>query len=252
MKIMMDKRKMIQISCNSVEDIPKLEKIKAISTESELVLLFPKEQENLKTNALNKLKKELEGFLVSNKQDSIAIEKLITKSIVLKHSALVVTLLKEYRNKAEMLVRKLAQKFDLIIDENYPMNTFNKFKEGIKESPRGKLDEIWDYYFHGFECRFTNKKTSHQIEVILTFANEYGALDAAFFGKYIKTHPDYSNFPFNIRHEFHDGYIILQVLKEEGIILPISNDAKAEYEVGNGEIHYMDRHVEGIALKPGI
>jgi len=51
----------------------------------------------------------------------------------------------------------------------------------------------WIFWFHGAECQFKNHKTGQIVELVITYAPEFGALDSYFFLQYLKTTPRFKS-----------------------------------------------------------
>ena len=83
------------------------------------------------------------------------------------------------------------------LGETYQVNPFEqKSLLSIKEKSRsnkqrGKVNDEWDFWFHGAECQFKNRKTGQIIELVITYGSEFGALDSYFFLTYLQTTPKF-------------------------------------------------------------
>lgn len=237
----------ITVECDSLDYLLNLKEIKSLARGTEIVCLVDKWDKNLVFQAIDELDEKF-NYLFTRYDEptsSIVITKYFTKEEVLKNLYLLIDIIKDYAHDTRKLVNDLANKYQLTIDRDYPFNTFHLFR---MNTPMGELDGEWSYFFHGFECKFKNRKTGQEVEVFLTFSDEFGALDAEFLGRYIRTNPRHDDFPFKICHNFHDGNIILEVMKEEGRIKKISNQVKEKQEIVNGEIAIIDRYFEGYIL----
>ncbi|MBI1184058.1 hypothetical protein GC194_07295 [bacterium] len=114
---------------------------------------------------------------------------------------------------AKELIHGLADKLGVTIDEDNPLRTFNILKFDKRKS--GVFDD-WNYFLHGFHCRFNNCSTGQLIEVSLNFGKEFGVLDPLFFMQFLKTTPQLNPLPFNLCHDYYDGVQILERLFELG------------------------------------
>jgi len=54
---------------------------------------------------------------------------------------------------------------------------------------RGAVNAEWSFWLHGSECQFTHATTGQVVEVVVTYADEFGALDSFFFLQYLQTTP---------------------------------------------------------------
>ncbi len=98
----------------------------------------------------------------------------------------------DYRIEGKKLMFELGKKFDLDI------NNVDEYEKLISRSngniPRkGKLSERWNYYFHGGECGFYNKKHKQKVEVVLSNPPEFGHLDAWFLFSFMESTEKYKN-----------------------------------------------------------
>ena len=53
------------------------------------------------------------------------------------------------------------------------------------------LDNDWTFCLHGAECRFVNKYSDQEIEVIMIYGQDCGVLDPYFFYKFCENSNDY-------------------------------------------------------------
>ena len=91
-----------------------------------------------------------------------------------------------YRNDGKELMRKLAEKYGLDIEDE---NDYEKLiaKNNKEISRKGELSKRWNYAFHGSECGFYNKKYKQKVEVVLSNHPEFGHLDAWFLFSYMES-----------------------------------------------------------------
>jgi hypothetical protein len=121
---------------------------------------------------------------------------------------------KSHRDLATKLIHRLANYLNIQIDNNFPYQSFREFRQGKKQ--KGAFDD-WQYFLHGFHCRFTNISSGQVIEVSLVFGLEFGVLDPLFFIDYIKTSEYKNSIPFQIDDAYHDGIRIIEVMTDIGI-----------------------------------
>jgi hypothetical protein len=156
-----------------------------------------------------------------------------------------IAIIQYFTDDARCLVRKLSQNYSLEIDSKLPANTFFKLKN---QTQSGCIEKQWSYFLHGYECRFKHEN-GHIVEVILTFENEYGALNPAFLGKYIRTNPKHINMSTRIQDDFEDGLKIIKTLQENNLLLIINNQAEAIVEFENDKAVYIQKTFKGVKLK---
>ena len=122
------------------------------------------------------IKNWFKNFFKTNKIDSNIIKQAIF----------------DYRIQGKNLMFELGKKFELDI------NNLEEYEKLISRSneniPRkGKLSERWNYYFHGGECGFYNKKHKQQVEVVLSNPPEFGHIDAWFLWCFMQSTERYKN-----------------------------------------------------------
>lgn len=113
------------------------------------------------------------------KQNDIKIELDVIKEAI-----------NDYRNDGKELMRKLAGKYGLDIDNEKDYQKL--IAKNNEEIPRnGELSKHWNYAFHGCECGFYNKKHKQQVEVVLSNQPEFGHIDAWFLLTYMESTEKY-------------------------------------------------------------
>jgi len=189
---------------NSIDQIPNIEYILAISRDKTLKIIFEGVIEKQRKSIGEKLKKDLLNFQVSIHaiKPEINISKLITDKEIEIHQDFFENCAKDYKALGEKLIFKLAEELKTTINADCPWITFNEVKNSKKQT--GKMEE-WKYSLHGFHCGFKNKKTGQLIEVSLVFSLEFGDLDPYFFSQYIKSTPEYRPLPIKIYEDYADG-----------------------------------------------
>lgn len=107
------------------------------------------------------------------------IDKLILKQAII-----------DYRNDGRVLMENLGKKFglDIKINEEYEQ-LISKSNPAIPR--KGQLSNRWNYFFHGGECGFYNKKHQQTVEVVLSNPPEFGHIDAWFLLLYMKSTKKY-------------------------------------------------------------
>ena len=84
-----------------------------------------------------------------------------------------------------------------ILGEKYRINPFegrelfDLKRKSRDNKQRGKVNEQWNFWFHGAECQFENRIIGQIVELVITNGSEFGALDSYFFLKYLKTTPEF-------------------------------------------------------------
>ena len=211
------------IIINSLEEVPTLEKIRMISRERKLKLVFEKEVQNQREAIGQNLKNELLDFQIGIHviEPVINIAKLISDKEIEDNQDFFEQCAKDYRQLAEQLLFKVVDKLDLKLNKDFPMQTFNKLQQDNRQF--GKVED-WRYFVHGFHCGFENNKTKQHIEVPLVFGLEFGDLDPYFFSIFIKSTQKYKPLPVNIFEDYADGLRINEKMISLGKFEKISSN----------------------------
>ena len=198
------------VKCETMESIPPVDWICSLPREKTLKLIFGNEILNQREKVWTELKEKLVGYQIGMHtiEPEINISKLITDDEIEMHQDFFERCAKDYRQLATKLIFELGEKLQLIINDDFPLLTFNPLKRDSTKS-RGKVNE-WLYFLHGFHCGFENTKTQQCIEVPLTFGFEFGELDPYFFTRFIKTTNAYQPLPVAIYEDYADGKQILE------------------------------------------
>jgi len=136
----------------------------------------------------------------------------ISRETVEKHLDFFVQCAADYRTLATELIHQLAKQLVVEINYSCPLISFNPYRYSGNDS--GKMGN-WQYYFHGFHCRFYHLITQQSIEVPLTYGKEFGELDPAFFVEYIASTRQYQPLPFSLENPcYPTGEVILNTMLE--------------------------------------
>jgi hypothetical protein len=194
---------------NAEEQIPSREVINKIKRGEVLKLCFASSFSQERERIGRDLKERLAGFQVSMPplKDVINIRKLITDEEVDRNNLFFERCAKDYRAIGEMLIFKLADKLKVTIDPASPYETFIPFFRSDEQT--GNMEQ-WRYFFHGFHCGFSHKKTGQIVEVPLVFGLEFGDLDPYFFTRFIKSTKEYQPLPVKIYEDYADGIRIIE------------------------------------------
>ncbi|UOX33037.1 hypothetical protein LXD69_13440 [Flavobacterium sediminilitoris] len=96
----------------------------------------------------------------------------------------------DYRSDGKKLMRKLAEKYGLDIENKKDYEKL--ISRNNEEIPiNGELSKRWNYAFHGCECGFYNKKHKQQVEVVLSNQPEFGQINSWFLLSYMKSTEKY-------------------------------------------------------------
>ncbi|MDI9877765.1 DUF6896 domain-containing protein [Flectobacillus rivi] len=197
------------LAIHTVEQVPKLETIRAIPRNRTLKLVFEKEVQAQREVIGQNLKNQLLDFQVGihTIEPVINISKLITDKEIEDNQAFFEQCAKDYRQLGEELIYKLVDELNLELNKDFPLETFNQL---IREKRgKGQVSD-WTYYVHGFHCSFNNIETGQYIEVSLVFGLEFGVLDPLFFMDFVKSTSKYHPLPVGIFEDYADGLRINQ------------------------------------------
>ncbi len=192
------------LTINSVNQIPTIDDIRKRPRGRTLKLVFEGSAEKQREIIGQSLKEELIEFQIGvhTIEPEINIAKLITDEEIVENQLFFERCAQDYRELGQQLIFKLASKLRIVINQDFPLISFNQFKRNKKQS--GTMDE-WQYFFHGIHCGFENKTTRQVIEVCLVFGLEFGDLDPYFFSRFIKSTPEYKPLPVDIYEDYADG-----------------------------------------------
>lgn len=114
----------------------------------------------------------------------IQISQSISTKLIVDKSDEIYECAKAFRSDANMLMLRMSYTFGINLDN---LEGLHELKHNKSDKQRGQLDDDWNYYLHGAECRFENIKTGQIVEVIIITNPEFGYLDNYFFYNYIIT-----------------------------------------------------------------
>jgi hypothetical protein len=210
-------REVEEIKCDSIQDIPSIEKINGLSRNIIMKVVFGKGIIRERESIGNQWKKKLNDFQIGihTQKPEINIARLISDKEIIDHQDFFEKCAKDYRNLAKRLINELAQHLEIEINPDSPLDSFN-FLKRREHRPKKNIIEDWRYYVHGFHCCFENIKTGQVIEVSLVNGLEFGALDPYFFTGFVKSTSGYKPLPIEIFEDYADGVRILEKMEEIG------------------------------------
>lgn len=203
------------LTISSRNEIPTIDEILERPRKRTLKIVFKGSVQDEREVIGRDLKGKLPNFQIGVHiiEPEINIAKLITDQEIAENQLFFEQCAKDYRKLGAQLISDLANTLDIIIDKDFPLDSFNQFKRSNKQ--QGRLNE-WRYFFHGIHCLFENSRTHQSIEVCLLFGLEFGALDPYFFSRFIKSTPEYKPLPIEIYEDYADGVRILDRMLELG------------------------------------
>lgn len=213
------------IHITKVEDIPTIEEIESTSRGLKLKYLFENDLETKRDVIGNEWKDKLTKFSIGlhiNGKE-INVLKLITDEEIEEHQLFFESCAIEYGLLAEKLIKQFVEEYNIEYYQDFPLKTLNP--QGVHCSQGGEILD-WKYFFHGFHCMFIHNETKQQIEVPLTYGEEYGELDPYFYSIFIRTTPEFQPLPVQIYDNFHDGLRILDTMLKLGKFEKINSNLK--------------------------
>ena len=126
----------------------------------------------------------------------LQILNLRSKNLIADNKYIHLDLLKEaiheYRKEGKRLMFELGRKYDLNISkiDDYE-RLISKSNSNVPRS--GALSKRWNYYFHGSECGFYNKKHQLKVEVVLSNAPDFGHIDSWFLLTFMESKDKYKD-----------------------------------------------------------
>ena len=216
------------IRINKIEQLPNLQEIESIPRGLNLKIIFEGliKSKRVEIGMNWKIKLPKYSIGIHSNGEEINILKLITDKEIYQYQSFFEECAKEYGILGEKLINQFIRDFKVDSHEGFPLKTLNSYRNTNYEQV-GEMDE-WRYYFHGFHCGFTHKKTGQNIEVPLTFGEEYGELDPYFFTRFIKSTPKFQPLPIQIYNEYADGRRILEVMLKLGKFEEVNSNIKSE------------------------
>ena len=111
-------RELKVIKCDSIQDIPSIDKINGLSRNKTMKVVFGKEILRNKESIGNQWKKELNNFQIGIhlQKPEIRIARLISDTEIVNHQAFFENCAKDYRVLATRLIYKLANQLGIEID----------------------------------------------------------------------------------------------------------------------------------------
>ena len=102
---------------------------------------------------------------------TIRVQLKLTEEEVLEYADALVAAARRFRQVATELGRRLAAKLNVDMAA-FANPLFRLEWDASGHNPIVPLDEEWTFWFHGFECLFSNRKTGQQVEVKFGYLNE--------------------------------------------------------------------------------
>jgi hypothetical protein len=218
----------IWLDCPSLSAFPSADRLRElVSDDYHVVLRFPAEEPGAaKASVVEQLASALpECSVFDSGAGWITVKKVIRAEAVVANTTAFVAAARLFRQTASALASRLARRLrvepDRLLDlgRNRDSGSWLSCLQGLLGLPRRtSLDRVWDYAFHGLECRFENRVTGQVVEVRLGFGGEFGVLDPYFFTLFVKSTPGLAHLARLLRDDFHDAARVLKILYGAGYL----------------------------------
>lgn len=215
--------------CHRVSDLPPLAEImRLVDDHHHLVLQVdpsdgPDFDERL---AIDRLAPQLPGFSVFDSGGGVTIKRVIADEDVLAEADAISAAAAQFRRTAAGLMGRLSRRLDIPLEAFYGLEYRPLLRRGwFRDRWKGRLDYRWGYAFHGHECGFRDRLTGQDVEVILGFPGEFGALDPYFFARFVTTTTGLERVAALFKDGFHDPLRALEVLERKGRLTRVAVQA---------------------------
>lgn len=217
----------LRIACGGISDIPALEVLDRLATRQQHVVLDFRVSGGSASHAFDigsiiarlapLLPEDIVVFDAGSSTDarSISIMRVLGKETILHHAETIHAAAADFKELASRLVSELSTRLELSPDR-LAKDPLIRLKLGDRDS--GSLNRLWDYVFHGLECRFQNRETGQVVEVQLAFEGEFGALGPQFFHTFLSTTPRFAPLTAIFEDPYHDVRRALEILAEGGLL----------------------------------
>ncbi len=148
--------------------------------------------------------------------NSIHIFRSIPTMKVIENKSEIYQCAKTFRQDAFSLMQLMAETFNIDLETLDGLHEL-KLKKSSKQ--RGHLNENWNYYLHGAECRFENIKTGQVAEIIVITKPEFGCLDGYFFYNYMATTERFKGLASWFENDYKKVAKAINILAKEGTLL---------------------------------
>ena len=195
-----------------------------ISNDDKLTLVF--EIGKTDDNYRQYLQKELPNHHVLNVRwmPELWISPSIATSKILENSEDIYQAALSFRRDGTQLIKMLGEAYQ--INPFIGRNLFDIKGKSLLSKQRGKVNEAWNFWFHGAECQFKNHLTGQIIEIVITNGPEFGALDSFFFLQYLRTTPKFHNIARLVSDHSSSVTKVLNILEDLGKLKRIDNSSQ--------------------------
>ena len=148
------------------------------------------------------------------------IARILDEATILRHARQLTDAARDFERVAQQCCLRLAAHLGVKIEDLVAQGRF-LHPDFSDERQIGQLEGGWRFFFHGFECGFSNDKTKQHLDVVFGYENEFGVLDASFFEQFVKTTPAHSEVAKLFERGFADSCLTLDVLEARGYLVRV-------------------------------
>ncbi|WP_299137029.1 hypothetical protein [uncultured Tenacibaculum sp.] len=170
------------------------------------------------------VQKEMPNFCVVKKwnQNKLIIGPSISTQKVIENIEEFYKCIESFDKTAHQMMNMMSDKFN--VDLNNPSEIFElKTKRSVKQ--RGKINDDWNYHFHGMECSFKNEKTNQFLDVKINNGLEFGVIDNYYLLQFINTSSHLSSIKIILDNQSVNMYKVIEVLRNEGYLIEYRDES---------------------------
>lgn len=205
----------LRLSCHDIDAVPPVTELAAKAIVGQhVVLQFPRGSVPDKQPLVERLAAQLPGYRVFDSgpgpddTDCVTVYRVLDESVVLAHLPLFLAAIRDFAETARDCCLELAAAHGIAATDLLT-------QRHEVESRGGRVGE-WKFCFHGFECRFTHRRTGQVVDVRLGFGEEFGVLDPYFLAHFIRTTAAHHEVAALLADDYHDPSRMLEVLHVRG------------------------------------
>ncbi len=148
------------------------------------------------------------------------IARVLDEATILRHARQVTEAARDFERVARRCCLALATHLEVDVEDLIAQGRF-LHPDFSDERQMGELEDGWRFFFHGFECGFSNDKTKQHLDVVFGYQNQFGVLDASFFEQFVRTTPAHSELNRLFQRTFADSQRTLEVLEDAGYLVRV-------------------------------
>lgn len=192
----------------------------------EIELMFPRPfSETEKQRVLERLQSALPDCSVwaapyPKHRQRLFVARILDEATILRHARQVTDAARDFERVARGRGLALATHLEIDPTELSVRGRFRR-SEFSDEQQIGVLEGGWRYFFHGFECGFSNQHSGQHLDIVFGYENKWGVLDAFFFEQFVKSTPAHNAVAALFQRSFADACRTLDVLESKGYFIRV-------------------------------